>query len=54
MKLLDLGDWISVSGDIFRTRRGEVTDPRPNTLTLLAKTLRPPPPRERKKSSSEG
>ena len=42
MKLLDLGDWISVSGDIFRTRRGEVTV-RVNTLTLLAKTLLPLP-----------
>jgi lysyl-tRNA synthetase class 2 len=42
MKLLDLGDWISVSGDIFRTQRGEVTV-RVNTLTLLAKSLRPLP-----------
>ncbi|MFV1986779.1 MAG: lysine--tRNA ligase [Gemmatimonadota bacterium] len=42
MELLDLGDWIGVEGDIFRTRRGEVTV-RVTALTLLSKTLRPLP-----------
>ena len=42
MKLLDLGDWVGVEGAVFRTRRGEVTV-RAESLTLLAKTLRPLP-----------
>ena len=42
MELLDLGDWIGVEGDIFRTRRGEVTV-RVTSLTMLSKTLRPLP-----------
>ncbi|MDX1393438.1 MAG: lysine--tRNA ligase [Gemmatimonadota bacterium] len=42
MELLDLGDWIGVEGDLFRTRRGEVTV-RVTALTLLSKTLRPLP-----------
>ncbi|MYA32732.1 MAG: lysine--tRNA ligase [Gemmatimonadales bacterium] len=42
MDLLDLGDWIGVGGAVFRTRRGEVTV-RAESLTLLTKTLRPPP-----------
>ncbi len=42
VELLDLGDWIGVSGPIFRTRTGEVTV-RARTVELLAKTLRPLP-----------
>ncbi|WP_420462200.1 lysine--tRNA ligase [Candidatus Palauibacter sp.] len=42
MDLLDLGDWVGVEGTVFRTRRGEVTV-RAESLTLLAKTLRPLP-----------
>lgn len=40
--LLDLGDWVGVSGPLFRTRTGEVTV-RVRELTLLGKTLRPLP-----------
>jgi lysyl-tRNA synthetase class 2 len=42
LELLDLGDWIGVSGSLFRTRTGEVTV-RVEEITLLAKTLRPLP-----------
>jgi lysyl-tRNA synthetase class 2 len=41
-KLLDLGDWIGVEGDLFRTRTGEVTV-RVEKLELLAKSMRPLP-----------
>src|ERR671937_604501 len=39
---LDLGDWIGVSGPLFRTRRGEVTC-EVDSFQLLAKALRPLP-----------
>jgi lysyl-tRNA synthetase class 2 len=42
VKLLDLGDLIGVAGTVFRTRTGEITV-HANTVTLLAKALRPPP-----------
>jgi lysyl-tRNA synthetase class 2 len=42
VKLLDLGDWIGVEGEVFRTRTGEVTL-RADRLVLLAKTMRPLP-----------
>ena len=42
LDLLDLGDWVGVSGPLFRTRTGEVTV-RAEGLTLLAKALRPLP-----------
>jgi lysyl-tRNA synthetase class 2 len=42
LELLDLGDWIGVSGPLFTTRTGELTV-RVEELTLLAKTLRPLP-----------
>ncbi len=42
MDLLDLGDWVGVSGTMFRTRRGEVTV-RAKELILLAKSIRPLP-----------
>jgi len=42
LKLLDLGDWIAVTGAVFRTRTGEVTVA-VKELTLLAKALFPPP-----------
>ncbi len=39
---LDLDDHVGVSGNLFRTRKGEITV-RAATLTLLAKSLRPLP-----------
>jgi len=41
-KALDIGDIISVDGDVFRTRMGEVTL-RANLFTMQAKALRPLP-----------
>jgi lysyl-tRNA synthetase, class II len=42
LSLLDLGDWIGVEGELFRTRTGEVTV-RADEWTLLTKSLRPLP-----------
>jgi len=42
VQLLDLGDWIGVEGQVFRTRTGEVTL-RADRVELLAKTVRPLP-----------
>ncbi len=42
VRLLDLGDWIAVSGTVFRTRTGEVTVA-VKEIQLLAKALLPPP-----------
>jgi lysyl-tRNA synthetase class 2 len=42
VELLDLGDWIGVEGQVFRTRTGEITL-RADELELLAKTARPLP-----------
>src|SRR5512138_151342 len=39
---LDLGDWIGVEGDVFRTRTGELSV-KAHKLTFLAKCLRPLP-----------
>ena len=39
---IDLGDFLSVSGTLFRTKTGEPTV-QAQSLTLLAKALRPPP-----------
>lgn len=41
-ELLDVGDLIGVSGQIFRTRTGEITV-NPDDLTVLAKTVVPVP-----------
>ncbi|MEP6471591.1 MAG: lysine--tRNA ligase [Acidobacteriota bacterium] len=41
-RLLDLGDWVGVEGDVFRTRTGELSL-KARTLTLLAKSRRPLP-----------
>jgi len=41
-RLLDLGDWIGVEGELFRTRTGEVTV-RVERLELLSKSMRPLP-----------
>jgi lysyl-tRNA synthetase class 2 len=41
-ELLDLGDWIGVEGELFRTRTGEVTV-RVEKLELLSKSMRPLP-----------
>ena len=42
LDLLDLGDWIGVEGELFRTRAGQVTV-RAEGIELLAKSLRPLP-----------
>lgn len=39
---LDLGDYVAVSGEVFRTRMGEISI-RNSSWTLLAKSLRPLP-----------
>jgi len=41
-RALDLGDWIGVEGEIFRTRTGQLTV-KARSLTFLAKCLRPLP-----------
>ena len=41
-RALDLGDWIGVEGEIFRTRTGELSV-KARQLTFLAKCLRPLP-----------
>src|SRR5579871_5091011 len=41
-RLLDLGDFVEVSGPLFRTRTGEPTI-NVHTLTVLTKALQPPP-----------
>jgi lysyl-tRNA synthetase, class II len=41
-RLLDIGDIIGVTGDVFRTQVGEITV-KVTHLTLLAKTVRPLP-----------
>ena len=42
LKDIDLGDFLGVTGPLFRTRTGEVTI-QVNEVTILAKALRPPP-----------
>src|SRR5262249_23376763 len=42
LKALDLGDFVGASGQVRRTRRGELTL-NVETITLLTKTLLPPP-----------
>ena len=39
---LDLGDWVGVKGEVFRTRTGQLSL-KARTLTFLAKSLRPLP-----------
>jgi lysyl-tRNA synthetase class 2 len=39
---LDLGDWVGVSGEVVRSRRGELSV-QAGTVTLLGKSLRPLP-----------
>ena len=41
-ELLDVGDWVGVSGPLFRTRTGEITV-RVDGLEMLAKAVRPLP-----------
>jgi lysyl-tRNA synthetase, class II len=41
-RALDLGDWVGVEGEIFRTRTGELSV-KTRSLTFLAKSLRPLP-----------
>ena len=41
-ELLDVGDWVTVEGPLFRTRTGEITV-RADALELLAKAMRPLP-----------
>jgi lysyl-tRNA synthetase class 2 len=52
VKLLDLDDHLGVTGELFRTKTGEVTV-RARTLTLLAKAVRPLP-RGKTQTSEEG
>ena len=42
LKDLDLGDFLGVTGSLYRTRTGEITV-QADTYTVLAKALRPPP-----------
>jgi lysyl-tRNA synthetase, class II len=42
LELVDLGDWLGVKGETFRTRTGEITV-RASSWELLAKSLRPLP-----------
>jgi lysyl-tRNA synthetase class 2 len=51
-KLLDLDDFVGVTGTLFRTKTGEVTV-RASVLELLSKSLRPLPP-GRTRETSEG
>ncbi len=53
LELLDLGDWIGVEGELFRTRTGEVTV-RASTWELLAKSLRPLPMGKTAEDSESG
>lgn len=39
---LDIGDWVGASGDVLRTRRGELSVS-PTSVSLLSKSLRPLP-----------
>lgn len=41
-KKLDIGDFVGVSGEVFRTKTGEITV-RAKTLTLVSKSFRPLP-----------
>ena len=41
-KLLDLGDWIGISGSLFRTKTGELSI-HADSIEFLAKALIPPP-----------
>jgi lysyl-tRNA synthetase, class II len=41
-KELDIGDWIGVEGEVFKSRRGEITV-RVSSCVLLSKSLRPLP-----------
>jgi len=41
-ELLDVGDWVGVSGPLFRTRTGEITV-RADSVEMLAKAVRPLP-----------
>ena len=52
LRELDLGDFIEVSGPLFRTRTGEVTL-EARTLRVLAKALQPPPEKWRGVSDVE-
>jgi len=42
LELVDLGDWLGVEGELFRTRTGEITV-RASAWELLSKSLRPLP-----------
>ncbi|MBE0476648.1 MAG: lysine--tRNA ligase [Coriobacteriia bacterium] len=49
---LDLGDWVGATGQVLRTRRGELSVS-PTELTLLSKSLRPLPDKWHGLSSTE-
>ncbi|MFW6014038.1 MAG: lysine--tRNA ligase [Nanoarchaeota archaeon] len=42
LKLLDIGDFLGVEGNVFRTKKGEITI-NSNDFSLLCKTIRPLP-----------
>lgn len=42
IKLLDVGDFVGVTGEVFKTKAGEITI-KANTVTFLSKALRPLP-----------
>lgn len=42
VKELDLGDWVGATGNVLRSRRGELSV-QPSTVTLLSKSLSPLP-----------
>jgi lysyl-tRNA synthetase, class II len=42
LEQLDLGDWVGATGEVMRTKRGELSI-RVNALSMLAKSLRPLP-----------
>lgn len=52
LELLDLGDYLGVSGTVFRTRTGEVTI-KAREMTLLAKAMRPIPLGKRVEAGDE-
>jgi lysyl-tRNA synthetase, class II len=53
IELLDIGDWVGVEGELFRTRMGEVTL-RVADLQLLAKAVRPLPAGKEEVDDSTG
>ena len=53
LDLVDLGDWLGVKGEMFRTRTGEITV-RVSSWELLSKSLRPLPMGKTEEDSETG